>query len=327
MKGKTRFVCLALVTLLFILPLFGKATAADFSKGTVSFVVPYPPGGVTDAIARMFAQVFSKYIKQTTMVVNKPGAGTALGTLEVVNANPDGHTLGVFSNALLASQYVLPEPVDLKGLEPVALFNFDPNTIGVYEQLPFQSINDMVSFAQKNPKKLKVGIHSGTGTAHLYMVAFMKKAGIDAEANYIAFKGGGDAKAALAGGHIDVATDVFGVFRPLVDAKKVRILAVARERRHPLYPNVPTLKEQGYDISWGTFHGIFTTKGTPPEIIQILEKAIESTTKDKEFLSLMEKNQFPVEFRDLQKFKLFLKNEDKVYKEIATEVGLYPPKK
>ncbi len=303
------------------------ASAADYPKNPITIVVAYPAGGVTDTLARMFAQTLSRQVKQSVVVVNKPGAGTALGTLEVIKANPDGHTLGFFSNALLASQYVLPEPVDLKGLEPVARFNLDPNVIGVSEKTPFNNLKDIVGFAKKNPKQLKVGLQSGTATAHLYLVAFMKMAGIDAEANYIAFKGGGDSKVALAGGHIDMTTDVFGILRPLVDAKKVRVVGVAAERRHVLYPEIPTLKEQGFDIAWGTWHGVFATKGTPPEILHVLEKAVEEVVKDREMLALMEKNQFPIDYTNRQEFLKFLAKEDQIYREISTEVGLYKPKK
>jgi putative tricarboxylic transport membrane protein len=207
------------------------------------------------------------------------------------------------------------------------MFSLDPNVVAISEKTPLNNLNELIAFAKKNPKQLSVGIHSGTATAHLYMVAFMKMAGIDANVNYIPFKGGGDAKVALAGGHINLTTDVFGIFKPLLDAKKIKILGPASDVRHPLCPDIPTLKEQGVDIAWGTWHGVFAPKGTSSDIFQLLEKAIETTTKDKELLDLMNKNMFPIAYRNRQEFIRFLEKEDKIYKEIATETGLYQPKK
>lgn len=324
MKRKIWIFWLATIVSMFLLSPF-VVSAADFPKKPITLIVAYPPGGTTDTTARMFAQVLSKNVAQPVTVINKPGAGTALGTLEVINSEPDGYTLGFFSNALLSSQYTLPDPVDLKGIEPIAMLTLDPATLGVAETTPFKNLGDLISFAKKNPGKLKLAYEPGTATTHLHLVEFTKIAKIDVA--LVPFKGGGETKVALAGGHVDAAFNPYSTYQPLVDAKKVRIIAVAAERRQTFYPDIPTLKQGGIDAAFGTWHGIFAPKKTPPDIMQTLEKMIEKTAKDKELLDLLNKNSIPIDYRNQQGFVKFLANEDRVYRETATELGLYKPKK
>ena len=317
--------CLGMGVSLIFACLLSGAHAADYPKKPVTLIVPYPAGGRTDLLGRIFVQVFSKHLTQPAVVTNKAGAGTVLGTTEVIKADPDGYTLGLLSNGLVASHYMLPDTIQLwKEVEPVAMINFDPTVLVASEKTGFKSLKELIAFAKKNPKKLNVGINQGTATS-LYTVAFMKTAGI--EGVYVPFKGGGEGKAAIAGGHIDAHCDAAYIYKPIVDAQKARFMGISSERRDPFFPDIPTFKEQGVDISWGTWHGIFTPKKTPPEIIETLEKAIEKTLADKELIEMMNKNQLAIVYKDRQQYARFLENEDRVYREEAIEMGLYNPKK
>lgn len=325
MAMKTRILVLCLVILLSFQLMVSVASAVDYPKKPVTLVVPYPAGGRTDMATRIFVQVLPKYLKQPAVVVNKPGAGSVLGTMEVMKSDPDGYTLGVFSNALVASHYVLPDTIQLwKGVETVAMFNFDGTIMVASKKSGVGNLKELIAFAKNNPNKLSVGINQGTATS-LYTYTFMKIAGIDV--TYVPFKGGGEAKVALAGGHIDVHFDAAYIYKPLVDADKAKFMGISSERRDIFHPDIPTFKEQGVDITWGAWNGVFAPKGTSPEVIQILEKAIESTANDKEFSELMKKNQLLIEYRNRQNYSNFLEKEDRVYREISTEIGIYKPKK
>ncbi len=299
--------------------------AVDYPTKPITIVVPYPAGGRTDLVGRLLAQVLPKYLKQSVVVVNKPGAGTVMGTLEVIKADPDGYTLGLFSNGLLASHYVLPEtPVLWRQLETIVNFNFDPTCMVASPKTGFENLSQLISFAKKNPKQLAVGINQGTATS-LYTHAFMKMVGIDV--SYVPFKGGGEGKTAIAGGHIDAHFDAPYVYKPLVDAKKARFMGIAAETRDRFFPEIPTFKEQGVDIAWGAWHGMFAPKGISMEIIQILEKAIASAVADKELTDMFFKNQLSIVRKGRQDSIRFLENEDRVYREQAIETGLYKPQK
>jgi tripartite-type tricarboxylate transporter receptor subunit TctC len=325
MKRRIFIGCLGIMVMLVFVSLSQEASTIDYPKNPITLVAPYPAGGRTDLIGRIFIQTFSKYLKQPVVLVNKAGAGTVLGTLEVIKANPDGYTLGILSNGLVASHYVLPDtPVLWKDLETIAMFNFDPTCMAAAEKTGFKNLKELIAFAKKNPKELSTGINQGTATS-LYTFAFMKLAGI--EVTYVPFKGGGEGKTALAGGHIDAHFDAPYIYKPLVDAQKVRFMGISSVSRDRFFPDIPTFKEQGLDITWGSWHGIFAPKGTPPEVIQVLEKAIEKTVADKELLDMFNKNQISIVYKNQPEYIRFLENEDKVYQETATETGIYKPKK
>jgi tripartite-type tricarboxylate transporter receptor subunit TctC len=304
-------------SLLFLVSV-STAAALDYPRKAVNVINAYAAGGRTDMIGRLFVQVFSKYLKQPAVILNKPGAGTVTGTMEVVNAEPDGHTLGLFSNGLVAAHYTLPDTIQLwKELEPISMFNFDSTVIVVSEKTGFKNLQDLITFVKKNPKKLRVGVTPGSGTA-LSITYFMTTLGLDVL--YIPFKGGGDIVPALAGGHIDFYFDAPLVYKSQVDAQKARFLGILASRRSEFFPDIPTLKEQGVDMVVGAFHGLFAPRKTSPEIIQFLETSIERTTKDKEFIDIMKKNQVSIEYKNRQEFMNYLEKEDGVYKKVAKEI-------
>ena len=316
-KNVTSFFVIS--SLLFLVFVSGPA-ALDYPKKPVTLINAYSAGGRTDMIGRLFVQVFSKHLKQPAIVVNKPGAGTVIGTMEVVNSEPDGYTLGLFSNGLVAAHYTLPNTIQLwKELEPISMFNFDSTAVVVSDKTGFNNLQDLVSFVKKNPKKLRVGVTPGSGT-QLSIVYFMTTLGLDVL--YIPYKGGGDIKPALAGGHIDLYFDAPLVYKPLVDAQKARFIGILSERRNSSFPDIPTIKEQGLDMMVGAFHGIFAPKKTPAEIVQFLETSIDRTTKDKEFIELMNKNQVSIEYRNRLEFINYLEREDSVYKKVGKQMEI-----
>ena len=311
--------------LFFLLSMFTCAWAVDFPKKPISLIVPYAAGGRTDMIARIFIQYWQKNLGQSVVVVNKPGAGSILGTMEVIKSNPDGYTLVMGSTALLASKYTFPEQVELlRNMAPVGRVDFDPMFLVASQKSGFESLKDMIAFGKKNPKKVKMAAQQGSGM-YLYTCAFMKTIGI--EPTYIYFQGGGETKVAMAGGHVDLYFDAAYVYEPLVDAQKARFLAVSGEKRQGRHTEVPTLKEQGVSMVWGGWNGVLAPKTTPPDVLQVLEDAMKKTVADKGLLETADKNQISIGYLNRQEFSAFLESEDKNFREIATEIGLYKPKK
>jgi tripartite-type tricarboxylate transporter receptor subunit TctC len=186
------------------------------------------------------------------------------------------------------------------------------------------SLKELIDLGKKNPKQLTLGTNPGTVNS-LFAVRLLKMAGV--EVTEVPFKGGGEAKVALAGGHIDIHFDTVRVYQPLVEAQKCKILGISSGGRVSYFSDIPTFKEQGLDLTWGSWNGVFAPKKTPPEIIATLAKAIDNTVKDNEFFEMMKKNISVVRYLDRQEFTRALEAEETVIREVTTEMGLYKPKK
>lgn len=314
---------LAAAAVALIMPL-GSAPAA-YPEKAVTVIVPFPPGGRTDLTARLVTQHLSKHLGQSLVVVNKPGAGGVLGAKEVSQARPDGYLLGFFSTAVLTAQYTVPAPTDLKAYEIIGIVNVDPAAIAVAEQAPWKTIRELVEHARGNPGKVRVGMIPGA-SAQVFAGGFAKAAGI--QLTYVPFKGDADGAVALAGGHIEAHVAVPVSYKSLVEAKKVRILGVAADKRSPLYKDVPTWKEQGVDAVITSFHGVFAPRGTPPEVLKALETAIEKTMREKDVGDKMEASGLGVVHLGRKDAAAYLAQQDATYRALIQDLGMMvAPKK
>jgi tripartite-type tricarboxylate transporter receptor subunit TctC len=241
------------------------------------------------------------------------------GAKEVTMARPDGYTLGFFSTGVVTTQYTVPTPTDLKDYEPISFINMDPAALAVNANSPFKTLEDLVSYAKKNPEKLNFGIAPGSSN-HIMTAIFAKAAGL--KLYFVPFKGGGERSVALAGKHIDADMDVPAIYKSLVEAGKVRILGVASEKRVSLYKELPTFREQGVDCVTGSWHGVFAPKGTPKEVLSIVEKALEKTSKNPNFVEVMHKANIGVHYMNREEFIRFLEKEDVRIKEIVKELDI-----
>ena len=230
------------------------AAAQDFPAKPITMIVPFSAGGRTDVVGRIVAQYLQTAIGKSVAIVNKPGASSVLGSNEVRDARPDGYTLGFFSTSAVTAQYTVPTPLSLKDFELVAIVNADPAAVAVAEAAPWKTLKELVEDARKTPGKLRIGMIPGA-SAQVFAAGFARAAGINLID--VPFKGDAEGSVALAGGHIEVHIAVPVAYKSLVDAKKVRILAVAADARSALYGNLPTFRENGVDLVIGAFHGVF----------------------------------------------------------------------
>ncbi len=296
-------------------PLF----AQGYPTKAVTFIVPYPPGGRTDLTARVVAQFLKADLGQPVVVVNKSGAGGVLGAKEVTTSEPDGYTLGFFSTGFLTAQYTVPTPTNAKEYELVALINMDPAAIAVSGKAPWKTLKELVEYGRNNPGELRVGINPGS-SAQIFAAAFSRAASI--KTLEIPFKGGSERVTAMAGGHIDVDFDVVAPFKPMTEAGKIRILGIASNERFDLYKDIPTMKEQGVNLVIGSWHGIFAPKRTPGNVVTTINKALEKTSKNSQFIEQMGKTLLGVKYMNQSEFNEFFEKEDKVYKKLIQELGL-----
>lgn len=292
---------------------------SDYPAKAVTMIVPFPAGGRTDVVGRIVAQELGRKLGTPVAIVNKPGASSVLGAREVAEAAPDGYTLGFFSTSAVTSQYTVPTPIALSNFQLVAIVNTDPAALAVQWSAPWKTLKELVDDAHKRPGKLRIGMIPGA-SAQIFAAGFENAAGV--KMIMVPFKGDADGAIALAGGHIEVHVAVPVSYKTLIDAKKVRMLAVAADARSQLYDNLPTFRENGVDLVVGAFHGVYVPKGTPQSVINKLAGAIEQTMKSKEVLTNMENVGAGVAFLRGEEAKDFLAKQDATYRAIIEKLGL-----
>jgi tripartite-type tricarboxylate transporter receptor subunit TctC len=300
-------VLLALV--LALLPLAsGVAAQEPYPTRPVTIVAPYPPGGAADLTARPFAPALERALKQPVVVLNKPGAGGAVGTQSVAVAKPDGYTilLTVFSISTIpeADRVAGRTPTFTRDqFVPIARLNADPTLLMVRPDAPWKTVKDLVEDAKKRPDEILFASAGHYTVAHMAMEVFMQAAGI--RLRHLPTTGGGPAMTAVLGGHATLAMLSTGAVSPQVKAGKVRVLANSGAARLAAFPDTPTLKELGYDAEAYLWTGLFAPKGVPPHVLKTLREATRKALQDDEFKAASEKMQMPPAYLDAEEFKVW----------------------
>ena len=248
----------------------------------IRLVVPFPPGGGTDLIARTVAQRLTDTLKWTIVIDNRPGAGGNIGVDTVAKAAPDGYTLVIGQTSNLAVNPTLyPKlPYDpTKDFAPVVVLSSSPIVIAVAAQSPFKTFADVVTAAKKKPKTITLG-YSGNGTvAHLSSELAQKTAGI--ELQHIPYKGASQAMTDVMSGQVDLYLSSVPTLLGHVRDQKLRALAVTSIKRSGELPDTPTLAESGYkDFDAVTWFGILAPAGTPADVVRTLNTEFNKALRD-----------------------------------------------
>jgi len=304
---RSTFALLAAAFLAAAWPL-ASAAQTDYPAHTVTMVVPFPPGGVADITARPLADAMTRILKQPVVVENKSGAGGGVGMQYVARAKPDGYTLLL----ALSSISIIPEADKVLGrdpmyqlsqLVPIARFTADPTVLAVRADSPYKSVADLVQAAKQKPGEIPYGSSGNYGTMHVPMEMFDASAGI--KMLHVPFTGAGPAIVALLGGQVDALSTGPSSIMGHVRGGKVRVLATWGEGRHPAFPDVPTLKELGYDAQFSQWTGLFAPAGTPEPVIAKLREAARAAVADSVFQSSLAKVETPIQYLDAPQFKAF----------------------
>jgi tripartite-type tricarboxylate transporter receptor subunit TctC len=251
---------------------FAQAQAQPYPAKPIRFVVPYPPGGPLDAVARLLGQKVAESTKQPVVVDNKPGAGGNIGADIVAKSAPDGYTIlmgAVATHAINPALYAKIPYDAVRDFAPVTQVAATPNILVVNPAIPASNVREFIAYAKANPGKLNFGSGSTGSAGHLAGELFKTLAGVDM--THVPYKGAAPAMQDLVGGQIQVMFDNLASSLGQVRAGKVRGLAVTTARRTALAPEFPTIAESGlpgFDIS--TWFGIFVPAGTPREVIDRL---------------------------------------------------------
>lgn len=304
--------------------LAGAGASAAYPEKPIQLIVPYGAGGSTDLLARAVAQVAPKYFPQPVVVVNKGGGGGIPGRVEVVRAKPDGYTLlfGWGSGEDLVVPHQRKLPYDLfTDFETVCRLSIHSIALAVPASSPYKSLGDLVK-AAKGKEYVTASVSTKGASVDITFLLFGKAAGI--KVNTIPGAGGADAITKLVGGHVDFGGGHPSEILPHMKAGRLRALAVALENRDGSIPDVPTFKEQGFDVvTAGSVKGVAAPKGTPKEVIAYLEKKFQEVANDPEFKKIMGDLGQPVDYMNAADYKVwFRKSYDQfgsLYKTLGIE--------
>ena len=291
--------------------------AQDYPTKTIQIINPFPPGAVTDIVARILAPKMSGLLGQQVVIVNKAGGGGAVGIQAARDAAPDGYTILVTPPPIVLIPIVNKNSgFTLKDFVPLTLATSSPNTTVVKADAPWKSLEDVLAEAKKNPGQLTYG-SAGPGTTPHFIGELVKlKTKIDM--THVPLGSESAAATAVLGGHVNIAFLTLGTTRSHIEAGTMRALAVASNRRLKDFPNVPTTVEKGFsELNLKIWVGFFAPAKTPPAIAKRLAGAIGESLKDAEVTAQIEKAQALVENLGPQEAAKFLAEEERKWSEVA----------
>src|SRR5262245_56498997 len=264
----------------------GAMAQAAYPSRAVTFINPFPPGGAVDVVARPLAAVLEPILKQPVVIETKAGAAGQVGAQFAAKAKPDGYTIlmhivSISGFAEVVKLFGRPVKFTNDDFIPIARFIADPMVIVVNDQQPYKSLKELVEDAKKRPNALTFSSSGLYGALHLPTALFMSAAGI--QMKHLPTAGGGPALTAILGNNSQVLVSSIAAANAQMKAGKLRALACFGATRAPALPDVPTMKELGYNVEFYLWVGMFAPKGTPEAIVTTLREASKKAAADEKF--------------------------------------------
>jgi tripartite-type tricarboxylate transporter receptor subunit TctC len=286
----------------------GPAVAQDFPNRPITMIVPFPPGGVADTVARPVADAMGRVLKQTVVVENRAGAGGGIGMGAVARSMPDGYTVLL----ALSSISIIPEAdrilkrapmYELKQLQPIARFTADPTVLVVRADAPWRTMQEFVADLKRNPAKYSYGSSGNYGTMHVPME--MLKSAANFRMLHVPYTGAGPAVVALLGGQVDAVSTGPSTVVQQIRAGKLRALAHWGEGRLVSLPEVPSLTELGYPVQFAQWSGLFVPAGTPEPVVMRLREAAQAAANDPKVMQTISAAGSPILYLDAPDFSRY----------------------
>jgi len=292
------------------------AVAAEIKA--IEIVVPFPPGGSVNPVARLLQLGMKDHLDATIVVVNQPGAGGTIGTARVARATPDGSLLGLTTVGPLTTQpHLTTQSYGVDSFEYICRTHLTPQVLAVADNSPFKSVKDLVEFAKKNPGKVVLSSTGVGSLPHLAAVEFAQLAGFE----WLHLPSKGDSEAAQLALSGEITGWVAGVqtYAPLTP--RLRALGLLDTERNPALPDVPTFKEQGFPLVSNGWGGLVAPKGLPPAVLARLSNACSHATQTPEFRTLLQTLKVPQGYLDSANFAAFVHAESDRYSRLIRTLG------
>jgi tripartite-type tricarboxylate transporter receptor subunit TctC len=302
----------------------GLAAAQAFPSKPVTIVVPFPPGGLADTVARPVAEAMSRDLGQPVVIENKGGAGGGIGMAYAAKAPADGYTILM----ALSSYSVLPEADTILGrqqmysydaLRPLARFTADPTVLAVRADAPWKTVKDFVEDARKRPGAINFGSSGNYGTMHVPMEILKQVANV--RMTHIPYTGAGPAVVALLGGQVDALATGPATVLQHVKAGKIRVLAHWGNAKLETMPDVPSLKQSGYNAEYAQWSGLFVPAGTPEPVVQRLRAAARAAANDPKVKQVILGAGSPVLYQDTPEFTKYVQSDVHRMADVVKKIG------
>lgn len=300
------------------------AHAQSYPSRPITMISPFPPGGISDLTARPFAAAMSRLLGESVVVENKAGAGGAVGYAHVARAAPDGYTIMM----ALSSVAIIPVADEVNGRQPtyrmsdftpIALVSADPTVLMAPAGGPWNSLKELVADAKARPGKISFSTSGIYGTTHTCFEMFLQAAGI--RMLHVPYKGGGPSMAAALSGEVMLTAQSPGVANPHVKSGKMRLLASWGGKRTAALPDVPTMKELGYDAEFYIWAAVLAPAGLPPQVAERLRSVSREVASQPEFQKAMAGMNTPIDYRDGAAFRGFLEADSKRLADVVRRMG------
>ena len=298
--------------------------AQAFPSKPLTLIVPFPPGGLADIVARPVAEALGRDLGQAVVIENKPGAGGGIGMGAAAKARPDGHTLLM----ALSSLTVIPEADALVGRPPLfalsdlramARYTADPTVLVVRADAPWKTAQDFIEDARKRPGAIPYGSSGNYGTMHVPMEILAQTAGVSF--NHIPFTGAGPAVVALLGGQIDAVSSGPATVLQHIKAGKLRALAHWGQGRLETLPEVPSLKDLGFNAEYAQWSGLFIPSATPEPVAQRLRAAARVAAQDVKVREVIQNAGSPILYQDSPDFEKYVQADARRMSEVVRRIG------
>ena len=303
-------------------PLCAMAYAQPYPTRHIELVSPTGAGGGSDLVARTVAEIVAKdkLLPQQIIVQNRPGGGGAVGQTYVAAKRGDPYVFIQSVAGLISVPLRTGLDVGIDKFTPLGAIGLDLNSLAVAEGSPYRTLKDLLDAARAKPKSISVGITFPGGSAHGMMYRLEKMTG--ARFNLVSFKSGTESVTAVMGGHIQATAENLGEVMPQVESKKLRLLGVPALTRLAGLPNVPTLREQGYDIHTGGLRGFVAPAGIPRDAAKVLEDMLAKVHKSAQWRDYMARNMYEDVYMNAGELAQWLAAQQVEVTQFLTEMGL-----
>lgn len=317
---------LPLFTLLMTLGWMSQPTVAQekYPSKTITLINPNLPGGFVDNVGRNLAIALQKNLKQTVLIVNKPGANGAIGHALVANANPDGYTLLITSPSLITQPAIdtlfsKTSSYSLSKLIPIAQITSDPAIIMVHPDRGVKTMSELVKLASKSHGEVSISSSGSYGATHLPMAMIENITNV--KFKHIPTGGGAASMTLVLGGHVNALASAPSVAFPQTQANKLIPLAQTGPKRLAPYLDLPTLKEQNVNVEYTLWTTVFAPANTPEPILQVLKQALRDSVQDEPLKAALVKGNSTLDYLDGDALQEFWKNEIKKLQDTVMQIG------